>query len=279
MAPGSPRSNFKNHLGQRRSHRAKNRQRTRHLRHHRQPRTSHQSPRRRKQIRRCRPRWRSQPPQAPGHFDHHQRPQHRDPRDDLFRPGGKHDHHPARLRPRHRQGRPTRPQPQQHLACRPRRHQPRRERLPAARRIYELLRHRRQHRHHRQTLPDRRHARAQRDVRTRPRPRGFHDRFARRQRRFQATTRQCQKAGQRLARPAKCLSLQAGRPQRRGTDQRPAPPVGHVDRPLFLHGLQRLPRRLPIGKQHPDRRQGSGRPRPRNALDPHGSLFRHAKRQ
>ncbi len=43
--------------------------------------------------------------------------------------------------------------------------------------------------------------------------------------------------------------------------------VGHVDRPQRLHRLQRLRGRLPGGEQHPRRRQGPGRGRPRDALD------------
>ena len=41
---------------------------------------------------------------------------------------------------------------------------------------------------------------------------------------------------------------------------------GMVDRPDRLHRLQRLRRRLPGGEQHPRRRQGAGRRRPRDAL-------------
>ena len=35
--------------------------------------------------------------------------------------------------------------------------------------------------------------------------------------------------------------------------------VGHGDRPQCLHRLQRMRRRLPVGEQHPGRRQGTGR--------------------
>ena len=42
--------------------------------------------------------------------------------------------------------------------------------------------------------------------------------------------------------------------------------VGHGDRPDDLHRLQRLRGRLPGGEQHPRRRQGAGRRRPRDAL-------------
>ena len=49
--------------------------------------------------------------------------------------------------------------------------------------------------------------------------------------------------------------------------------MGHGDRPQRLHRLQRLRRRLPGGKQHPDRRQGPGPARPRDALDAHRPLL------
>ena len=39
-------------------------------------------------------------------------------------------------------------------------------------------------------------------------------------------------------------------------------PVGHDDRSLHLQRLQRLRHRVPVGEQHPDRRQGAGQPRP-----------------
>ena len=50
--------------------------------------------------------------------------------------------------------------------------------------------------------------------------------------------------------------------------------VGHGDRPQRLHRLQRLRRRLPGGEQHPGRRQGAGRARPRDALAAHRPLLR-----
>ena len=78
-----------------------------------------------------------------------------------------------------------------------------------------------------------------------------------------------------LYKPKGSATLHPGKDGKAQVHQRPAPPVGHVDRPLFLHGLQRLSRRLPGGKQHPDRRQGAGRQGPRNALDPHGPVLRH----
>ena len=46
------------------------------------------------------------------------------------------------------------------------------------------------------------------------------------------------------------------------------PQVGHVDRPERLHRLQRVHHRVRRREQHPGRRQGAGRPRPRDALDP-----------
>ncbi len=55
--------------------------------------------------------------------------------------------------------------------------------------------------------------------------------------------------------------------------------VGHGDRPDGLHRLRRLRRRLPGGEQHPRRRQGAGRRRPRDALAAHRPLHRrHARR-
>ena len=59
---------------------------------------------------------------------------------------------------------------------------------------------------------------------------------------------------------------------------RPGPPVGHGDRPQRLHRLQRLHGRLPGREQHPDRRQGAGAARPRDALDPHRPLLRRRRR-
>ena len=52
--------------------------------------------------------------------------------------------------------------------------------------------------------------------------------------------------------------------------------LGHGDRPQRLHRLQRLRGRLPGGEQHPGRRQGPGRARPRDALDPHRPLLSKA---
>jgi MoCo/4Fe-4S cofactor protein with predicted Tat translocation signal len=56
-------------------------------------------------------------------------------------------------------------------------------------------------------------------------------------------------------------------------------PVGHGDRPQRLHWLQCLYRRLPVGKQHSDRRQERSDAGPRNALDPHGPLLHGSGRR
>jgi Fe-S-cluster-containing dehydrogenase component len=53
--------------------------------------------------------------------------------------------------------------------------------------------------------------------------------------------------------------------------------LGHGDRPVHLHRLQRLRHRLPGREQHPDRRQGPGGPRARDALDPHRPLLRRRR--
>ena len=52
------------------------------------------------------------------------------------------------------------------------------------------------------------------------------------------------------------------------------PRLGAHRRPLVLHRLQRVRRRLPGGEQHPDRRQRRGPPRPRDALAAHRPLLR-----
>ena len=57
------------------------------------------------------------------------------------------------------------------------------------------------------------------------------------------------------------------------------PQVGDVDRPDVLHRLRRLHDRLRLREQHPGRRQGSGPPRTRDALDPRRSLFLGRSRQ
>ncbi len=48
-------------------------------------------------------------------------------------------------------------------------------------------------------------------------------------------------------------------------------PVGHGHRPERLHRLLGVHGRLPGGEQHPDRRQGAGHRRPRDALDSHAT--------
>ena len=55
--------------------------------------------------------------------------------------------------------------------------------------------------------------------------------------------------------------------------------LGHGDRPLDLHRLQRLRDRLPGREQHPRRRQGAGPARPRDALDPRRPLLRGRPRE
>ena len=50
--------------------------------------------------------------------------------------------------------------------------------------------------------------------------------------------------------------------------------VGDDGRSQHVHRLQRLCHCLPGGKQHPDRRQIAGQPRPRHALDSDRSLLR-----
>ncbi len=54
--------------------------------------------------------------------------------------------------------------------------------------------------------------------------------------------------------------------------------MGHGDRPDGLHRLQGLRRRLPGREQHPRRRQGAGRRRPRDALAAHRPLHRRRRR-
>ncbi len=49
--------------------------------------------------------------------------------------------------------------------------------------------------------------------------------------------------------------------------------LGHGDRPLDVRGLQRLRHRVPVGEQHPGRRQGAGPARPRHAVDPDRPLL------
>ena len=53
---------------------------------------------------------------------------------------------------------------------------------------------------------------------------------------------------------------------------------GMSDRPQRLHRLQRVRGRLPGGEQHPGGRQGAGRARPRDALDPRRPLLRRRRR-
>ena len=55
--------------------------------------------------------------------------------------------------------------------------------------------------------------------------------------------------------------------------------VGPLDRPLGVRRLQRLRHRLPVGEQHPGRRQGRGRPRARDAVDPDRPLLQGRPRQ
>jgi molybdopterin-containing oxidoreductase family iron-sulfur binding subunit len=53
-----------------------------------------------------------------------------------------------------------------------------------------------------------------------------------------------------------------------------------IDRPHVLHRLRHVHPRVPVGEQHPGRRQGAGRPRPGDAVDPRRSLLRrHARRR
>ena len=52
--------------------------------------------------------------------------------------------------------------------------------------------------------------------------------------------------------------------------------VGHGDRPQQVHRLQRVRGRLPVGEQHPGRRQGASRQRPRDALAAHRPLLHAA---
>ena len=169
---------------------------------------------------------------------------------------------------------------------RPRRREPRLQRLSAAHRRHRLFRHRCEGRLDRQALLGRPHAGAQRDVWPRPGPRDFHLEDDEKGG-FDAQLANVTKQGNDShAPPNISLYKPEGPPPgiparmaRPSVAQRPAPPVGHVDRPFLLHGLQRLPGRLPGGEQHSDRRQETGRQRPRNALDPHGPLFRHAEGQ
>ena len=49
--------------------------------------------------------------------------------------------------------------------------------------------------------------------------------------------------------------------------------LGNGDRPQHLHRMQRLRGGLPVGKQHPGRRQGAGGEGARDALDPHRPLL------
>ena len=55
--------------------------------------------------------------------------------------------------------------------------------------------------------------------------------------------------------------------------------LGPLDRPVDLRRLQRVRHRLPVGEQHPGRRQGRGRARPRDAVDPHRPLLQGRPRQ
>ena len=55
--------------------------------------------------------------------------------------------------------------------------------------------------------------------------------------------------------------------------------LGNGNRPQHVHGLQRLRRRLRRREQHPRRRQGPGRQRPRDALAAHRPLLRRRARQ
>ena len=55
--------------------------------------------------------------------------------------------------------------------------------------------------------------------------------------------------------------------------------LGAVDRPRVLRRMQRLCRGLPVGEQHPRRRQARGRARPRPAVDPDRPLLLRRARE
>ena len=107
LAPGSARSDLQTHLGQCRADRPEDRQGTRHLRSDHRTGAGHQGARRRKQVRQRRSRRRRREPQAADDRGDGQRPHARNSGAHFLRPGGKHAHHPARLRPGLRQGRRT----------------------------------------------------------------------------------------------------------------------------------------------------------------------------
>ncbi len=59
----------------------------------------------------------------------------------------------------------------------------------------------------------------------------------------------------------------------------PAVQVGDGDRPQQVHRLQRLRGRLPVGEQHPRRRQGQRLAQPRDALAPDRPLLQRPGRR
>ena len=82
-----------------------------------------------------------------------------------------------------------------------------------------------------------------------------------------------------VPRGARGAPRSAAHDPRAGRLQPRAVQVGHVDRPQQVHGLQRLRRRLPVGEQHPRRRQGERAQGPPHAVDPHRPLLHGADRR